>query len=302
MKRATIFSSVMRTGIGLALLMLFCVVPHLSAQNVASLSGVVTDKSGAVIPGVSVKLLDTKTNESYDTKTNAVGVYTFPRVPPGPGYSLTFTMQGFATSTVSNLYLATDTAHTQNTELQIGEVAQTVEVNAASAAVSLDTTDATVGNDFDIHLMHELPVQIRDSPAALLVLQPGVTQSGSDPNSSREGAVTGARTDQGNVTLDGLDVNDFGTGQAFATTANAPVDSIQEFRGETANPLSAEGRGSGAQIALTTKSGTNTWHGSAYEYNRTAATEANTYFNNLDDVPRTQLTRNQFGASLGGPI
>jgi len=304
MKRAVIVVSVIRTAVSFVLLMLFLLVPDLSAQNVASLSGVVTDKSGAVIPEVSVKLLDTKTNESYDTKTNAVGVYTFPRVSPGPGYSIAFAKEGFATLSVSNVYLATDSAHTQNVVLEVGQVTQTVEVSAAEAVVSLDTTDATVGNNFDIRLLHELPVQIRDSPTALLALQPGVTNTASinDPNSSRAGAVTGSRTDQGNVTLDGLDVNDFATGQAFSTVANAPVDSIQEFRAETANPLSAEGRGSGAQISLVTKSGSNTWHGSAYEYNRTAATEANTYFNNLDAIPRTQLTRNQFGASLGGPI
>jgi hypothetical protein len=79
------------------------------------------------------------------------------------------------------------------------------------------------------------------------------------------------------------------------------VDSVQEMRTETANPLSAEGRGSGAQVALVTKSGTNTFHGSAYDYNRTAATTANTFFNNRNGVARPPLTRNQFGASLGGP-
>jgi Carboxypeptidase regulatory-like domain len=303
MKRAAIVASVMNSVVALVLLTMLCAVPQISAQNVASLNGVVTDKSGAVVPEVSVRLLDTKTNESYLTKTNELGGYTFPRVAPGPGYSITFTKEGFSALTIANLYLATDSAHTQNAELQVGQVTESVEVNGAGTAVSLDTTDATVGNNFDIRLLHELPIQIRDSPAGLLALQPGVTTSPlSDPNASRDGAVTGSRTDQGNITLDGLDVNDFATGQAFATVANAPVDSIQEFRGETANPLSAEGRGSGAQISLVTKSGTNTWHGSAYEYNRTAATEANTYFNNLDGIPRTQLTRNQFGASLGGPI
>ena len=101
-----------------------------------------------------------------------------------------------------------------------------------------------------------------------------------------------------------MDTNDFGTGQAFAMTGNAPVDSVQEMRSETANPLSAEGRGSGAQVQMVTKSGSNSWHGSAYEYNRTAATTANDFFNNRQTpiAPRPALTRNQFGASLGGPI
>src|SRR5271169_5281692 len=175
MKRAAIVASVMRASVGLVLLTMVCIVPRISAQNVASLNGMVTDKSGAVIPEVSVRLLDTKTNETYLTKTNEVGAYTFPRVAPGPGYTITFTKPGFSVLSISNLYLATDAAHTQNAELEIGKVTESVEVSGAGAAVSLDTTDATVGNNFDIRLLHELPIQIRDSPAGLLALQPGVT-------------------------------------------------------------------------------------------------------------------------------
>jgi hypothetical protein len=97
-----------------------------------------------------------------------------------------------------------------------------------------------------MRLVHELPLDIRDNPLGLLVYSPGVTAAtGGDDNTlgSRDGAVAGARADQSNYTLDGLDTNDFGTGQAFTLTANAPVDSVQEMRTETANPLSAEGRG-----------------------------------------------------------
>lgn len=286
---------------------LLCLVPLLPtllrAQEVASLTGVVTDKTGAVIQDVDVKLVDTRTDATFETKTNSVGSYTFSRVLPGPGYKLIFTKDGFDTSQVANIYLAVDTTHTQNAQLEIGKVSQVVEVNVQGTAVSLDTTDTSVSTNFDMNMVHELPIQVRDSPAALMTLEPGVTSGTvSDPNTSRYGAVTGARTDQTNVTLDGLDVNDFGTGQVFATTADAPVDSIQEFRGESANPFAAEGRGSGAQIEMATKSGTNLWHGSAYEYNRNTDLEANTFFNNFNGLPRTQLIRNQFGTSLGGPI
>jgi hypothetical protein len=246
-----------------------------SAQDVASLTGVVTDKSGAVIPGTKVILLDTRTNTSYQATTNSVGVYVFPRVSPGPGYKITFSKDGFENFTVANVYLAVSATHTQNAQLEVGQVTQTVEVSGAGQIVTLDTTDATIGNNFDMRSVHELPIQVRDSPAALLALQPGVVTAnaaGDDPNQSRDGAVTGARSDQGNITLDGLDVADFRAGFAFVTVANAPVDSIQEFRGETANPLAASGRGSGAQITLVTKSGTNKWHGSAYEYHRNTIT------------------------------
>jgi len=292
-------------------IILFAVVGALAnaalAQDVASLTGVVTDPSGAVVADVDVTLVDTRTNETYTTKTNSTGSYVFPRVAPGPGYKLTLTKQGFAALSVPGLYLAVSTTHTQNVQLSVGTASETVEVKGLNSGVSLDTTDATVGNNVDMDLVHELPIQIRDSPLALVAMQPGTVALGSgshdDPLASRDGAVTGSRSDQGNVTLDGLDVNDFATGQSFVAVGNAPVDSIQEFRVETANPLSAEGRGSGAQVNLVTKSGTNIWHGSAYDYNRNTALEANSFFNKRSDpvVPRPNLIRNQFGATVGGP-
>ena len=284
---------------------MYCVLSTpAAAQEVASLTGIVTDASGAVVPGVSVKLVDTKTNAAFETTTNEVGSYVFPKLQPGPGYRVTFTKEGFETVTVPDLYLAVSLTHTQNAQLKIGKTTETVEVRGEGSAVTLNTTDATVGNSFDMNMVHELPVQVRNSPVQLMQLQPGVVTAlgGDDQNQSRDGAVSGARTDQGNVTIDGLDVNDFAGGFSFNTTANAPVDSIQEFRGETANPVSAEGRGSGAQYNLVTKSGTNLWHGSASEYHRNTVTEANNFFNNFAGIARPKLIRNQFGVSLGGPI
>jgi len=278
----------------------------MAAQDVASLTGVVTDASGAVVPGVNVKLVDTKTNTSYEATTNSVGAYTFTKLLPGQGYLLTFTKQGFDSVSVPNLYLAVNTIHTQNAELKIGKSSETIEVKGESSAVSLDTTNAAVGNSFDSNMIQELPVQVRDNVSSLLAYQPGVVTAGqaSDPNQSRSGAITGARSDQTNISLDGLDVNDFAGGFAFTIVGNAPVDSVQEFSGEVANPLSSEGRGSGGQLTLVTKSGTNKFHGAAYEYYRTRGFEANDYFNDFATpvVARPPLVRNQFGADLGGPI
>src|SRR5439155_15025970 len=134
-------------------------------------------------------------------------------------------------------------------------------------------------------------------------LQPGVVIAHSnDPNGNRDGAVTGARADQGNITIDGIDANDQATGQAFATVGNEPVDAVEEFRGVTAGVTADMGRSSGAQIQLVTKSGTNDWHGSGYEYHRNTITTANSFFNNKNGIDRPSLIRNQFGASFGGPI
>jgi len=196
----------------------------LAGQEVGSLTGVVTDKTGAVVPDANVTLLDTRTNASYDTGTNSVGVYNFFRLNPGPGYKLSVTREGFASVTISDIYLGVGTTHTPNVELEIGKVSQTVEVSAAGQVVGLNTTDAVIGNNLDMRAVRSLPIEARESPLALLDFQPGVvdTNSSNDPNGSRTGAVTGARGDQGNVTLDGLDVNDFSTGQAFIAVGDAP--------------------------------------------------------------------------------
>ena len=272
------------------------------AQEFAAISGTVVDAQEATVPGVAVDLDNPKTGIHASAVTNDQGVYQFLRMPPGADYRLTFTKDGFRKVQLDGLTLGVNTTSTHNVGLQLGEVSSTVEVSG-TAAETLNTTDATVGNVFGAKLLDSLPVQFRDSPAALLGLQPGVVLAGSnDPSGNRDGAVTGARADQGNITIDGLDANDQATGQAFATVGNAPVDAVQEFRGITAGVTSDLGRSSGAQIQLVTKSGTNDWHGAAYEYHRNTVTAANSFFNNSAGVPRAALIRNQFGGSLGGPV
>jgi hypothetical protein len=278
-----------------------------AAQEVASLTGVVTDKTGAVIPQALVKLVDTKTNAGFVTVTNGVGSYTFTKLLPGPDYTLTVSKDGFRPVSIDKIYLGVDATHTQNAQLDVGGTTEVMTVEGSGSEVSLNTTDTTVSSTIDMRSVQELPLAVRDNPLSFLAYTPGVTVAVGGTNGqdntlgSRDNAVTGSRTDQSNYTLDGMDANDFGTGETGALTAQAPVDSVQEMRTESANPLSAEGRGSGAQVALVTKSGTNTFHGSAYDYNRTAATTANNFFNNRRGVARPPLTRNQFGARLGGP-
>ncbi len=274
----------------------------LGAQEVSSAVGTVTDKSSGAIRDVEVGLANAGSGFLQSVKTNERGVYQFLRVPPGPGYELTFTKDGFQKLVIGDLYLAVNTASTRDAVLEIGSISQRIEVQATDET-TLNTTDASIGNAFDSRLLHELPIQFRDSPAALLGLQPGVVTAGlNDPSSNRDGAVTGARADQGNITVDGIDANDQATGQAFATTGNAPIDAIQEFRGVTAGETAEFGRSSGAQIQLVTKSGSNDWHASAYEYHRNTITAANSFFNNKSGVARPALIRNQFGTSLGGPV
>jgi len=287
------------------LVMAACSVAGL-AQDVASVNGTVTDKTGLPISDADVKLTDTRTGAVYESKTGVYGAYQFAKIAPGPGYVLTVSKDNFKTFSVSNLYLAVATTRTQDVVLELGSINQRVEVKS-EGSVSLNTTDITIGNNFDMRAVSSLPNEFRGNAANLLRLQPAVVSADTnnsfdDAGLSRNGAVAGARADQDNITVDGIDASDFNFGQSFRQVAPTPVDAIQEFRTEVANPLAEVGRGSGAQTIITTKSGTNQWHGSAREYHRNTVTEANDFFNNKNGVPRPNLIRNQFGGNVGGPI
>ncbi len=275
-----------------ALLTLFATLSQ--AQNQASITGVVTDGSGAVVAGANVTLENATTGGVvFKAVTNGLGSYTIANVAAGPGYKITFSANGFKSVVITGIYLSVTTTRTQNAKLEIGSQTQSVEVSASAENVTLNTTDATVGNSFQVAELNDLPVANRDSPSALFYQQPGVTLSG---------AVTGARTDQSNVTVDGLEVNDNATGQFGSIVGNAPVDSIQEFRGVTSGETASSGQGGGGQFELVTKTGTNQFHGAVVEYHRDTDLQANNWFNNNNGTPRPPLIRNQFGADVGGPI
>jgi Carboxypeptidase regulatory-like domain len=268
---------------------------ELKAQDSSSMTGVVTDSTEAVVPGTIVTLSNPSTGATFTQTTDNLGSYRFANVPPGPGYKLTFAHPGFSTTEVSNITLSVAITRTQNASLSVGGTAQTVEVSAGSAAVTLDTSDAAIGNNIDVEELNQLPVYDRTAGiSTLFVQQPGVD--------SFQGAVTGSRTDQTEVTVDGMDVNDISAGTTFYIVAHAPVDSVEQFTGTVAGLVSGIGTGSGAQFQLVTKNGTNQFHGDLNEYHRDTTTVANTWFNNLDGIPRTPLIRNQFGGNLGGPI
>ncbi|HEY5054700.1 MAG TPA: carboxypeptidase-like regulatory domain-containing protein, partial [Acidobacteriaceae bacterium] len=275
----------------------FFAVSALHAQDASAVTGVVSDTNGAVIAGAEVTLVNTTTRAAYSGKTNSLGSYRIVNVTPGPGYKLTFKMAGFGQVVVNDVYLTVATTRTQNATLKPGAVTTEVEVSAANSEVTLNTTDATIGNNFDVKLLDQLPIQVRNTPASLFALQPGITK---DPDG--EYSITGARTDQTYVTVDGLDVNDISTGQSFLLVADAPVDSVQEFRGTVAGQLASAGPGGGGQFQLVTKSGTNSWHGNVNLYHRDTSTVANDWFNDRDGVSLAHYVRNQFGGNIGGPI
>ncbi len=221
---------------------------------------------------------------------------------------------GFKKYEQTNLQLLVNVPTSVNVVLQVG--APTTQIEVSGQAPVINTEDATMGIAFGENQVKELPLEGRNVPD-LLTLQPGVAYTGNRADTStsdtRSGAVNGARSDQGNVSLDGIRVNDEG-GHAFASVLPVTLDSVQEFRVTTSNANADEGGTSGAQVALVTKSGTNSIHGSVYEYLRNTYTSANDYFNKLTELQNCtlpnpndcnappKLIRNIFGASIGGPI
>jgi len=275
-----------------------------------SLRGSVSDAKGAVLPGATVTLTNPDTGFSRTTKTTGDGEYQFLQMPPA-SYVLTASATGFAT-VKQNIVLEVSLPATLKVTMAVQGQAVTVEVS--SEAVPVNTTDASLGNTFDSHQVLSLPFEGRD-PAAILSLQPGVAYTGNNPAQTandtfdtRNGAVNGGRSDQANITLDGVDNNDQLGRHAFQGAVRSTLESIEEFRVTTAGENADTGRSSGGQVSLVTKSGTNAFHGSLYEYNRSSLGQANDWFNkqtelnsNLPNKPG-QLIRNTFGASVGGPI
>ncbi len=302
----------MRPGSGVVALLVgfFLAVSTLvSAQSATtSLRGAVTDPKGGVLLGATVTLNNPATGYSRTTKAGNDGVYQFLEVPPAT-YTLTVAVTGFATLKQDKVVLQVSQPATLDIAMQVKGTTEVVEVKGGEAPL-VNMTDASQGNVFNSTQLINLPAEGRD-PAAILSLQPGVTYIGQnvDPAiDSRGGSVAGARSDQTNITLDGLDNNDQLLGNAFQGALKAPLDSIQEFRVTTSNSNADAGRSSGAQVSMVTKSGTNSFHGSLYEYNRSNIGQANDWFNKHAELQSGlpnrpgPLVRNTFGASIGGPI
>ncbi len=282
----------------------------LAQTGTTSLRGTVADSSGAAIAGAKATLSSAERGIEHTTTTGASGEYEFLQLQPG-NYQLTVEMSGFRKQEHKNISLLVDTPASINIKLDVGSQTEVVEVTAEGATIN--TTDASIGNAFDQRQVRELPLEGRNVPD-LLSLQAGVTYIGNreTPNElnvdTRGGAVNGAHSDQSNITLDGVDVNDQVNGYAFTSVLPVTLDSMQEFRVTTANYGADAGRSSGAQVSLITKSGTNKFHGSLYEYLRNTYTSANDYFVKSAEVQSgspnlpPKLIRNIFGGSLGGPF
>jgi hypothetical protein len=291
-----------------ALALILVLAPAAFGQrDTGTIVGTVTDPSGAVVPGVTVVLRNVDTNASFQTVTDATGNYAAPLLKPG-NYEVTAELPGFKKQSKSGIDLKVQDRLKVDFTLQVGNVTETVEV--IGAAPKTQTEASSLGHVVDSKTITELPLNGRNF-ARLAAIVPGVIPAGSDDRTGSAGSLSlvvggnfsanGVRSNgQNNFLLDGIDNNvnviDFLNGSAFVVGPS--VDAIQEFKIQT-NAFSAEfGRGAGGVVNATIKSGTNAFHGSAFEYLRNSSLDSRGFF----DAAKNPFKMNQFGGTLGGPI
>jgi outer membrane receptor protein involved in Fe transport len=278
-------------------------LPLQSQTATSTVLGTIADSTRAVIPNVAVRITNSQTGLTRQTVTDSVGNYSFPALPPGV-YTVEAEAQGFRRERVSELALQVNQTARVDFSLQPGTVSESIEVFAVTSLLNTDT--ATVSQVIENKRIIELPLNKRQF-LDLALLTPGVTlgnggpQSGSStlfarPSANSSVSVNGQRSQNNNFLLDGV-LNTDGDVNAFIVTPS--IDAVQEFRVETSNYSAEFGRSSGAQINVVSKSGTNQFHGSVYEFLRNSALDARP-FSNPGKLPDFRF--NQYGFAIGGPV
>jgi carboxypeptidase family protein/TonB-dependent receptor-like protein len=282
-------------------------VPLYAQVAGARIGGTVTDSTGAVIAGAQVTIENTATNIARELVTDDSGFYSAPNLSPGP-YTVTASAKDFKSQIRTGLTLTVGAYVEVNVTLAVGPANQSVRVQGAASAV--ETNDATLGAVVNGQTLRELPLNARDW-TQLAALEPGVAQIRTQTTPAdflirgnrglgTQLTVSGGRPQQNNYRLDGISINDYSNGgPGSALGVDLGVDAIQEFSVVTANAQADYGKTSGGVINAVTRQGTNTLHGSVYEFLRNSALDARNYFDPAEIPP---FRRNQFGAALGGPI
>ncbi len=310
MKRQSLKGSSVALILSALLVLALCSIGVLAQQGTSTVRGVVKDSQGNVVAGATVTLTNLGTTSSRTASTTDNGGFAFEQVPVGD-YKIEVESQGFKKAVVTGVHASVSSPTAVEVLLEVGNLSEVVTVAAGSAEMLVNREDATLGNNFVNKQITQLPLEARSIPN-LLTLQAATT---------RDGYVAGARADQSNITLDGVDVNEAQTNQILnpnADPANGSnalnlqpdrntvirlnSEAIEEFRVTTSNPNANQGRSAGAQVSLVTKSGSNDWHGALFEFYRTKRFSANDFFSNKAGVPKPALIRHTFGGAFGGRI
>jgi hypothetical protein len=273
---------------------LFCGVSGSAQSSSGSISGTVSDVSGAPVPNAAVKIENKNTALTRTSETGADGLYNFPSVQPGL-YNIQVESNGMTPSQKTG---EVSVAASLRVDFTLGVQASQQSVTVlGQSGVAIETHDAEISTDVSANEIMQLPTINRD-PYAFIAIAPGAGRA--DPDTRGVGyAVNGQRTASGNFVLDGGEnMDSFGAGPGV----QVPLDSVQEYRLQTNNYSAEYGRGAGFVANVLTKSGTNNFHGSIYDYNRNSAFAANSFNNNANNLPRSHFNRNQVGGAIGGPV
>ena len=291
------------------ILNLFFAISMHSQVTGATLSGTVTDASGGSISGAEISVTNTATGVNKSVTVDSAGYYSIPNLPAGV-YEVAVTATGFSRSVQSNLNLAVGAQQQLNFSMKLGVTTETLQVT--ETAPQIDLSSSTLTGQVESKTVLELPLNGRDW-TSLATLQPGVngiesqmsydTAARGNRGFGAELTVSGQRPTQNNYRLDGVSINDYansGPGNVIGIALG--VDAIQEFSVLTGSFSAEYGRASGGVVNAITKSGTNSFHGDAYEFLRNSAIDAKDYFSSINNTPKAAFRRNQFGVAAGGPI
>src|SRR5258708_26507170 len=273
--------------------MLACASSCIAQTSTSLISGTVYDSSGAVVIGAVVTSVNEATGATLRQLSNSAGLYAFPSIPIGT-YTIMVELPGFKTARQTGNKVVVGTPLTVNMNLEIGNAADVVKVEAS--VEQINTSNATLGNVVEQHTVTTLPLNGRN-PLNLVVLEPGVTQrSGTGIN------VNGLRSQAGNVTIDGIEANEASNPTPTNNVFRVNPDNVEEFKVTTSNPTPEEGKNSGLNVSIATRSGTKQFHGSLVEYFRNNDLNTNEFYANAQGQPRANLKSNQYGWEVGGPI
>jgi hypothetical protein len=276
-------------------------------QTTGSITGRLTDIGGAVIAGANVALTSRATGAQTTTTTDQTGNYRFNLLPPG-AYALRFSANGFKTGVPADIIVTVTETSTVNLALSPGQQQETIQVLATAEA--LQTENATLGTTVEGSTIQTLPLTERNY-TQILTLSPGVAGNVNDASQLGRGTidvyVNGASNISNNFAMDGADINNFGSGRGgdFVQQGGIPIpnpDAIEEFKVQTTMYDAGFGRDAGANVEVITKSGSNQFHGSAWEFFRNNKLNANDAFLIAQGLPRPDMKQNQFGGAIGGPI
>jgi hypothetical protein len=282
----------------------------------ATLSGTITDPMGNVVPGAEVAATNVDTGISTSTKTNEVGIYVMPSLQPGR-YRITVTQVGFKQITLTDVVLNVQDTVSRNFNLELGAISESITVNGDT--VNLNTQDASVSTVIDRQFVENIPLNGRSFQSLIAVSQGVVSVPGATIGAKGEFSVNGQRTEANYYTVDGVSATNgsypISGGLPNGFSGNVPnetalgttqslvsLDALQEFRMLTSSYSAEYGRTPGGQISFVTRSGTNDWHGTGFDYLRNGVLDANNWFNNFSGLPKTSERQNDFGGTLGGPL